>query len=427
MVFTSLAHHIDITMLAEAYRLTRKGAAPGIDGQRADAYATELDDRLASLLERFKSGRYHAPPVRRVRIPKSDGRETRPIGVPTFEDKILQRAVALVLQAVYEQDFLPCSYGFRPRRSAHQALEALWQRVMKMGGGWVVDIDIQSFFDTLDHRHLRSFLDTRVRDGVLRRAIDKWLNAGVLEDGQMHRPQGGTPQGGVISPLLANIYLHVVLDEWFEHVVKPRLRGEAFLIRYADDCVIVCSRKDDARQVMEMLPERFGAFGLRLHPDKTKLVSFKRPSRRSHDTGSSGARPSERPGTFDLLGFTHYWGKSRKGRSVVKRRTAATSMRRSLRAISLWLRHHRHDTVAQQHQALSTKLCGHYAYFGITGNAQRLQALRWQVEGAWHKWLNRRSQRSNMCWERFERLLHRYPLPAPVVVHSVYRRVAKPC
>lgn len=428
MMFTSLAHHIDVDFLREAYRVTRKDGAVGIDGQTAQEYAANLEENLRSLLDRFKSGRYKAPPVRRVRIPKGDGRTTRPIGIPTFEDKVLQRAVAMVLEAVYEQDFLDCSYGFRPGRSAHQALEALWQQTMSMAGGWVLDIDVQSFFDTLDHRHLRSFLDQRVRDGVLRRAIDKWLKAGVLEEGLLHYPKGGTPQGGVISPLLANIYLHVVLDQWFENEVKPCLRGQALLIRYADDSVIVFTFEDDVRRVMEVLPRRLGRYGLSLHPEKTRLVPFERPpvSGRSDRTRQSGGRGGDRPGTFDLLGFTHYWVRSARGLWVVRRRTARDRLRRALRATSLWLRRNRHESVTYQHQALCRKLRGHYAYYGITGNARQLSSFHSHVMRLWQKWLNRRSQRGNMSWSRFSRLLERHPLPAAVVVHSVYRRGAKP-
>ena len=235
MVFTTLAHNIDMEWLREAYRRTRKDGATGVDGQTADEYAQRLDDNLGSLLERAKSGTYRAPPVRRVHIPKGDGSQTRPIGIPTFEDKVLQRAVAMVLEAVYEQDFLDCSYGFRPRRSAHGALRTFWERTMAMGGGWVVEVDVRKFFDTLDHAHLRELLRRRVRDGVLLRLIGKWLNAGVLEGRVLSYPQAGSPQGGVISPVLANIYLHEVLDVWFAQQVQPRLKGRAFLVRYADD------------------------------------------------------------------------------------------------------------------------------------------------------------------------------------------------
>ena len=415
MVWTTLAHHIDVDFLREAFRLTRKDGATGVDGQTAADYEQDLEANLRDLIDRLHSGSYYAPPVRRVHIPKDDGQKTRPIGIPTFEDKVLQRAVVMVLEAIYEQDFMDCSYGFRPKRSAHQALETLWKASMAVGGGWVLEADIQSFFDSVDHGHLRSFLDLRVRDGVIRRAIDKWLKAGVMEDGAIHRPNEGTPQGGVISPLLVNIYLHEVLDKWFERDVRPRLQGSATLIRYADDFVIAFEQEDDARRVLQVLPLRFGKFGLTLHPTKTKLVDFRRPR-------GNGPRPEN----FDLLGFTHYWGKSRSGAWVVKRKTAASRFRRAMKRMSEWCRMNRHRPLREQHAALSRKLRGHYAYYGLTGNGTALQRFRDKVQRVLQKWLNRRNQRSSMPWDLFQRLLRRNPLPPIAVVHSIYRRTAKP-
>jgi group II intron reverse transcriptase/maturase len=419
--FTSLAHHLDLPLLHEAYRRTRKDGAVGVDGQTAEDYAAHLESNLQGLLDRAKSGTYRAPPVRRVHIPKGTGNETRPIGIPTFEDKVLQRAVALILEAVYEQDFLNCSYGFRPGRSAHQALQALWQQTTRLGGCWLIEVDIQQCFDTLDHARLRDLLSRRVRDGVLLRLIGKWLNAGVLESGAISFPEQGTPQGGVISPLLANVYLHYVLDEWFERDVKPCLKGQAFLIRYADDFVIGFACEADARRVLEVLPKRFGKYGLALHPDKTRLVPFVRPSARS-DSEDGGPRP----GTFDLLGFTHYWGRSRRGDWVVKRRTASSRFSRAVKKIAAWCRHNRHRPLAEQQQALGHKLRGHDAYYGITGNYPLLQRLRYVVERLWRKWLSRRSRDAPLSWDRFKRLLGRFPLPPARVVHSVYRLAAKP-
>lgn len=415
-VLTTLAHHIDVEFLKEAFLRTRKDGATGVDGQTAQAYAAELEENLRSLESRLKSGTYRAPPVRRVHIPRADGRRTRPIGIPTFEDKVLQRAVLMVLEAVYEQDFLDCSYGFRPNRSAHQALEALWGGLMKMGGGWVLEVDIEGFFDSLDHGHLRRFLDQRVRDGVIRRVIGKWLKAGVLEGGTIRHPETGSPQGGVISPLLANIYLHEVLDKWFEAVVKPRLSGQALLIRYADDVVIVFSLERDARRVIEVLPKRFKKFGLVINPHKSRLVPFRKPGRQKDPDG-------HKSGSFDLLGFTHYWGRSRKGSWVVKRKTAKDRFRRT---VARWCRENRHLKARVQHQALSRKLMGHYGYYGVTGNGRALKRFFSLVEHTWRKWLNRRSGHRSMPWERFGHLKMRYPLPQPVVVHSVYRRAAKP-
>lgn len=419
MAFTTLAHHIDVEWLHEAYKRTRKSGAVGVDGQTAAQYAEHLGMNLRALVDRLKAGTYKAPPVRRVHIPKGDGSKTRPIGIPTFEDKVLQRGVAMVLEAVYEQDFLDCSYGFRPKRSAHQAIQALWQSLTEMKGGWVLDMDIKAFYDSLVHSHLRTFLDQRVRDGVLRRIIDKWLKAGVMEDGQWSRSEDGTPQGGVVSPILANVYLHEVLDKWFEAVVKPRMKGRAVLIRYADDAVMVFARESDARKVLDVLPKRLGRFGLALHPEKTRLVDFRRPPYPSR------RQPNDRRrlGTFDLLGFTHYWGVSRRGYKVVKRKTASNRLARALKAVARWCRRFRHRPVEEQHKTLCMKLRGHYQYYGITGNWQALRNFKRLVERVWRKWLHRRSHRARMGWDRFKCLLQRYALPEPRVVHSVYRAV----
>ena len=412
MAFTSLSHHIDIDWLREAYRRTRKDGATGVDGQTAAEYATHLEDNLRSLLGRAKSGTYRAPPVRRVHIPKGDGSQTRPIGIPTFEDKVLQRAVAMVLEAVYEQDFLNCSYGFRPGRSAHHALAVVQHETVCMAGGWVLEVDIKKFFDTLDHGHLQELLRRRVRDGVLLRLIGKWLNAGVMESGGLSYPEAGTPQGGVVSPLLANVYLHEVLDVWFERDVKPRLKGRAFLVRYADDAVLAFSCEVDARRVMVVLPKRFGRYGLTLHPDKTRLVEFGRPDRRAPPCGAG------RPDTFDLLGFTHFWGLSRKGKWVVKRRTARDRLTRALRRMREWCRLNRHRPLVEQHKVLVQKLRGHFGYYGIIGNSEALGRFLHQTTRAWQKWLARRSRRAGMPWDRMTKLLERYPLPQP--------RIARP-
>jgi RNA-directed DNA polymerase len=419
---TSLAHHIDVRWLYEAYGRTRPDGAAGVDGQTILDFNKNLGSNLKGLLEQAKSGTYRAPPVRRVHIPKGTGSETRPIGIPTFADKVLQRAVVMALEPIYEQDFLDCSYGFRPGRSAHQALQSLWQKTMAMGGGWILEVDIRKFFDTLDHAQLRELLRRRVRDGVLLRLIGKWLKAGVLEEGIRTTPQAGTPQGGVISPLLANIYLHYVLDVWFEQEVKPRLRGRAFLIRYADDFVIGFACESDARRVLEVLPKRFGKYGLTLHPEKTRLVPFQRPA----STPSEPPEDEPRPGTFDLLGFTHCWGRSRRGFWVVQRRTARSRSRRALRMIADWCRTNRHLPVAEQCQILGQKLRGHFAYYGITGNMRALQSFRYLVVLTWYKWLTRRQRQGTLPWAAFAALLQRFPLPAATVVRSVFRRVANP-
>ena len=412
--FLSLAHYIDEYWLQEAYSRTRKDGAVGVDGTTAEQYAEHLSENLRSLLDRFKSGLYRAPPVKRVYIPKGSGPQTRPIGIPTFEDKVLQRAVAMLLEAIYEEDFLPCSYGFRSGRSAHEALRDLWRELMGMGGGWVLEVDIRSFFDELDHDHLRSFLDRRVRDGVIRRTIGKWLQAGVLEEGSVKHPATGTPQGGVISPLLANLYLHEVVDRWFEGEVKPCLSGRAVLFRYADDVLIVFASERDAHRVEAVLPKRLSRFGLRLHPEKTRLVRFDAPRDRGKPSEPEG------PGSFAFLGFTHYWGKSRKGRWMVQRKTAANRLTQSLSRVRQWCRRFRHTSMSWQQRQLSLFLRGHYAYYGIMGNYRALSNFYRGVTKEWRKWLKRRSQKAKMPWERFNRLLdHHYPLLRPRIVHAI--------
>jgi RNA-directed DNA polymerase len=416
MGFTSLAYLLDIDWLREAFQRTRKDGAPGVDGQTWVQYAENLEGNLQSLLDRAKSGTYRAPPVRRVYIPKAGSpTESRPIGIPTLEDKVLQRAVVMLLQPIYEQDFEDGSYGFRPGRSAHQALAALWERTMESGGGWILEVDIRKFFDTLGHSHLRALLQHRVRDGVLQRLIGKWLAAGVMEDGHISYPDDGSPQGGVISPLLANVYLHYVLDQWFAQEVVPRLRGKAHLIRYADDFVIVFTHEADARRVLEVLPKRFGKYGLTLHPEKTRLVPFQRPS---PQWAGSPEPPARSPGTFDLLGFTHYWGKTRRGGWAVKRKTASQRLSRAVRSIAQWCHKHLHLPVREQHAKLSQKVRGHYAYYGITGNAHALASFLYAVHRVWRKWLNRRNSRREMTWDRFNRMRERYALPPPRIVHS---------
>ena len=419
---TSLNQHLDLAWLREAYRRTRKDGATGVDGQTAADYEKDLEGNLRTLVERAKSGTYRAPPVRRVHIPKGSGGETRPIGIPTLEDKVLQRAVVMLLEPIYERDFYGCSYGFRPRRSAHDALDSLSKQTMWGGIACILEVDIRKFFDTLDHGHLRAFLQQRVRDGVVLRLIGKWLKAGVMEDGAVMHPESGSPQGGVISPLAANVYLHYVLDEWFYQKVQPRLKGRAYLVRYADDFVIGFTGDDDARRVRDVLPKRFGKYGLTIHPDKTRLVPFRKPTGDREPPDSAG---TGRPGTFDFLGFTHYWARSRKGTWILKRKTAAKRFTRAVRTIAQWCRFHRHDPVREQHTILCQKLRGHYAYYGITGNSFAIARFRYEALRLWRKWLLRRRRAWRGTFEWFGRLLQRYPLPCAVAVHSVCRRVAK--
>jgi RNA-directed DNA polymerase len=408
VAFTNLAHHIDVEFLREAYKQTRKGGAVGVDGQTADAYAERLDANLMVLHDVFKSGEYKAPPVRRIHIPKGDGRKTRPIGIPTFEDKVLQKAVVMVLEQIYEQDFMECSYGFRPGRSALQAAYALREKMMEMGGGWVIELDIQDFFGSLDHKQLRLILERRVRDGVMRRVIDKWLKAGAMEEGRLIRSEAGSPQGGVVSPIMANAFLHEVMDMWFESEVKPRLQGHAFMMRYCDDMVAVFSHEDDARKVMRVLPKRFGKYGLSLHPEKTRLTRFKRPA------AKGGGRENS---SFDFLGFRFYWSRSRNGYWVIQRKTSSDRLKRAVKAVYQWCRRNRHEPMKEQRAMLALKLRGHYGYYGVTGNFASLAAFRRRAGEAWFKWLNRRSQKKHISWNQFVDIL--LPgLPKARIVHS---------
>lgn len=411
--FTSLSHFIDIDWLREAHRRTRKDGATGIGGVTAADYESNLDANLSSLLGRFRSGRYKAPPVRRTHIPKGDGR-TRPLGIPTFEDKLLQRAVLMLLEPIYEHDFLSCSFGFRPGRSAHGAIDAVWKATMDVRGGWVLEIDFSDFFGTVAPVHLRTMLDQRMKDGVLRRMLNKWLAAGVLENGSVHYPETGTPQGGVISPLLANIYGHHVLDLWFMREVKPRLRQRAELIRYADDAVFVFASEADARSVMQQLPERCAAFGLTLHPEKTRLIDFRQPP----------DGPDRQPRHFDFLAFRHYWGRSRAGRPVVLRKTAPSRFTRALQKVGEWLKRGFHRPLAEQHRGLQLRLRGHYGYFGVTGNWRGLARFQFEVGRLWRRALSRRHRSSLMDWPTFNRLLRRFPLMRPRMVRSVSRSPA---
>lgn len=396
-VFTQLSHHIDTDFLHEAFRRTRKSGVVGVDGQKMQDYAANLDENLVSLLERFRSGKYKAPPVRRVNIPKGKGK-TRPIGIPTVEDKVLQRAVTMVLSEVYEQDFLSCSYGFRPGRSAHDALDFLRESARNVNGGFVLDVDIKGFFDALDHKVLKKFLDQRVRDGVLRRVIHKWLSAGVFEDGAFRRSTSGTPQGGVVSPLLANLYLHHVLDKWFVDEIQPRLRGSSSLARYADDFCIVFSSEEDAQRVLSVLPKRLARFGLTMHPEKTRLLNFRRPK-----FGCGG-------NAFKFLGFTHYWGRTRFGKWMVFRKTSEGSMTRGLQKVREWCRRNRHKSIAIQHRQLMAVLRGHDNYFGVPGNRGRVWTFAYHVTRIWFKWLQRRAQRRRFNWRKYNLLQKRYPL-----------------
>jgi RNA-directed DNA polymerase len=409
-VFTSLHHLIDLEWIREAYRLTRKNGASGVDGVTAADYEQNLESNLADLLGRIKSGRYFAPPVRRHYIPKADGTK-RPLGIPTLEDKVAQRAILLLLEPIYEEDFLPCSFGFRPGRSAHDALRTLRSGFMEQGLRWVVDIDISKYFDTIDHTHLRRFLDQRVTDGIVRGMIDKWLKAGVLEGGVLRRTTGGTPQGGVISPLLSNIFLHYVLDDWFETVARPRIKGRCQLVRYADDAVLTFEDHLAGKKMPELLGKRLGRYGLKLHPTKTRFLDFR------FRQLEGGRHPATSGTTFNFLGFTHVWGKSRGNKNVVYQTTAKDRFARSIATVTDWCRHNRTRPFRAQHAHLSRVIRGHCAYYGITGNGKRIRWFTHQVERIWKKWLMRRGRHNKLTWPRFAAMLARHPLPAAKIVH----------
>ena len=416
--FTALNHYLSVDWLKAAYERVKPRSAPGVDGQSWSEYGKNLEENLRQLLDRVKSGRYFAPPVKRVHIPK-DEKETRPIGMPTIEDKVLQRAYVMLLEPIYEQDFKYFSYGFRPGRSAHEALACIWSQCMNRGMEWILEVDIRKYFDTIKKACLRTFLDRRVRDGVIRRMIGKWLAAGVWEKGQMSYPEDGTPQGGVISPMLSNIYLHEVLDCWFVEEVLPRMKGKVFLVRFADDFIVGFEKKEDADKVYRVLFQRFAKYGLSLHPEKTRLVPFGRPEE-TKDAPGHGPKP----GTFDFLGFTHYWGKSREGRWMVRRTTMRKRFRRGLKAISQWCRASRHEPLLRQVEVLGRKLKGHFGYYGLTGNFVSLQRFRGEVIAIWRKWLARRGDPKGMSWERMHKLLAFFYIPEARVVHSIY--TAKP-
>ncbi|NRB42493.1 MAG: group II intron reverse transcriptase/maturase [Pseudomonadales bacterium] len=404
-VFTTLHHLIDVEFLAEAYRRTKKDAAAGVDEVSGEDYAVNLEANLQSLYTRYKEGNYVAPFVRRVWIGKEDGSQ-RPIGIPAFEDKILQRAVAMILGAIHEIDFYDFSYGFRENRSAHQAIKSIRDSCYKEKVSVIIDADVSEFFDNMPHDRIREILKLRINDGHILRIIGKWLKAGVVEDGKLHYPACGSPQGGVISPLIANIFLHHVLDEWFVEQAKPKLNGRSFLVRYADDFVLGCENAEDAERLMRVLPKRFAKFGLSIHPDKSKMIDFKWPSKLSDKS---------RSGTFDFLGFTHYWGRSRSGHWVIKRQTMKKRQSRAMRDLYQYCRQSMHDPVAEQFRKLSSKLHGLYNYYGIIGNYRALWMLYEHVRRIWLRWLGRRTRNGYISWKKGESFLRVWQLPRPQI------------
>jgi len=407
--FTSIAHLLTVTALERAWMGLRKDASAGVDGVTYAEYGGHVRENLEQLHDRLESGQYRAQPLRRVYIPKEEGTE-RPISIPALEDKIVQKAALELLTAIYEQDFLGCSYGFRPGRNAQGALDEIGRVICRRPIGYVLEADISAYFDTIVRSQLMELIEKRVRDGGILRLIGKWINVGVLEDGRLLVTQTGVGQGQVISPLLANIYLHYVLDEWFEDVVKPRLRGEAYEIRYADDFICCFQYREDAERVLEELRQRFEQYGLRLHPDKTRLIEFGRAALTKSDAGGG-----PKPATFDFLGFTHVCRRSRRGKFTIHVRTMRKRLRRSLKRVSAWSQRHRHEPVVEQWAALNAMLRGHYQYYGRPTNFRRLWEFYRTVRRLWRKWLNRRTRGRTLPWRRYAALLVAYPLQRPYI------------
>jgi RNA-directed DNA polymerase len=401
----NLHHFMDVTLLQESYEQLNKESAGGIDGKTWREYGKEFPDRRESLLDEFKSGRYRAPAIRRVYIPK-DKHSQRPLGIPTIEDKVLQASVLKVIEPIYEEDFKPFSYGFRPGCSQHQAIEYMFRQVSFGGMHFILEADLKNCFGSIDHGILRSFLDKRVKDGVIRRMIDKWLKAGVMEAGNIRYPEEGTPQGGIISPLLSNIYLHYVLDEWFSEQIQPLLKGKSFIVRWADDFIMGFTDRSDAERVLEVLPKRFAEYKLTLHPEKTKLIDL-----------NCRRRESER--SFDFLGFTHYLGKSRKGNKVLKRKTSSKRLTRAVREIGDFMKFNRHMKLGELIADVNSKLRGHYSYYGISFNFIGIHRFYEQVKRKLFYWLNRRGGRKLISWNLFSIIIYqRFPLVKPCIYHS---------
>jgi group II intron reverse transcriptase/maturase len=407
-VFTTLAHLMDEDFLTEAFYQLRKDAAAGIDEMTVTEYAVNLGERIADLHRRLVAREYRAQPARRVWIPKGDGGQ-RPLAILVLEDKIVQRAVAMLLEAIYEPHFCEFSYGFRRQRSAHQALTYLRQQCLEHDINWIIDADIAKFFDTISWAELRAILQKRVNDGAILRLIGMWLHVGVVEGDQVTNQEVGTPQGAPISPILANIFLHTVLDEWFQEDVRPRMNGNCFLVRFADDSVMGFSLKSDAERVYKVLPKRFERYGLRIHPEKSRMVQFNRPY----------WKQGKGPGSFAFLGFTHYWGKMLSGGWTIKRKTQGKRLSRFLCGIGDWCKENLHEPMAKQYGILSAKLRGHYQYYGVRGNFKMLEVVYEGTRAKWKKWLSRRNSKDRMGWEKFATQVEAiFDLPKPRIVHA---------
>lgn len=412
--FTALLHHVDVAALRRAYRRQRRKASPGVDGMTVEEYGRDLQGNLERLHERVHSGQYWPKPVRRAHIPKADG-GTRALGVPVLEDKIVQGAVAEVLSAVYEADFYGFSYGFRPGRSAHKALASLDRGFMMRRVNWVLDVDIQRFFDSIDHEWILRMVAHRIADPRVLRLIRRWLEAGVLESGTWMAVDAGTPQGSGISPLLANVVLHYVFDAWVHQWRQRHARGQVIVCRYADDIVIGAEHEAEARRLLADLRERLAKFGLTLNEDKTRLIEFGRTAaRRRAQVGQSRLR------TFNFLGFTHYWGRTKKGKFVVKRKTEAARMTRKLSELRVELRKRWHVPIGDQYRWLCQVLRGHYQYYGVIFNGPSLSRFLYLVQRLWFKAMKRRNRKHRLTWQTYNDLLRVYPLPPPRIHQPWY-------
>jgi RNA-directed DNA polymerase len=410
--FTTLWHHVyDIEHLRGAYFSLKRNAAPGVDGETWRHYGEQLEDNLKALSDRLKRGAYRAKPVKRAYIPKPDGRQ-RPLGVTTLEDKIVQRATVEVLNAIYETDFLGFSYGFRPGRSPHDALNALSAGIMTRKVSWVLDADIRGYFDAISHEWLVKFIEHRIADRRVIRHIKKWLNAGVLEDGSRTYSEEGVPQGGSVSPMLANVYLHYVFDLWVKRWRHRQAAGDVIVVRFCDDVVVGFQYQQDAEGFLEALKKRFRKFNLELHEDKTRLIEFGRFAVQNRKRQGKG-----KPETFDFLGFTHICGKTRKGKFVVLRYTIAKRMRAKLLELKGELRRRLHWPVPVVGKWLRVVLLGHYRYYGVPGNIRKIGAFKYHLSLLWFRTLRRRSQRHRLIWERMSRLINRW-LPRPRICHT---------
>lgn len=413
--FTSLVHLINEEMITNCHKEMVKGKAPGLDLVTKDEYEENLEENISNLMRRMKTNSYKPNPVLRKYIPKAGTDKKRPLGIPTYEDKLVQSAVNKILEAVYEVDFLDSSFGYRPKRSCHDALKALNHIIEKRNINYIVEADIKGFFDNVSHRWMITFLKHRIIDPKLIGLITKFLKAGVMEDNKLFETPEGTPQGGIISPILANIYLHYSLDLWFEKVVRKRCKGHAYMIRYADDFVCCFEYESEARMFYQALILRLKEFNLEVAEDKTKVLKFGRKV-----LEESIKLGKYKPETFDFLGFTHYCGKSRDGWFRVKRKTSKKKFRASLLDFKLWLKNNRHMNPAELMKKLETKLNGYYRYYGMTDNGKSLENFREEIRKYLFKWLNRRSQKKSFNWDKFVLFLKQYPIPRPKIYVNIY-------